>query len=335
MQVLCPKCGFSQPKDQYCAKCGVDMDRYKPTPTATWKKILQNPFLHLLWIFFLAFTSIQFIQKNRRDEMKQRIAYLKNGPVVIEKRMDSGDNREIQVTSSEQAQQALAGEGTTTLTTLAGKNGGAATGALTGKNENTEKEWRVRARYLEIDQSTANAWSEEMRSHGQYRQFDSVTLGVLPQFKNRLHDKGIKELQSFDKKVSLNSSAEWFAGTHHGNEIENESGLLSSIVIHEVKDGVLRGEFEVQRTLHLGKEPNKSTDRVSFGSPFEMNTNAAFVLIGLLPRSFAEELDEDLNPDAFLSIFKSRRFLNRQAEFTLLIDFDMNNISTPNTQERP
>lgn len=333
MQVHCPKCGFSQPQDQYCANCGVDMGRYKPTPTPTWKKILQNPFLHLLWIFFLAFTSIQFIQKNRRDELKQRIAYLKNGPVVIEKRMDNGDNREIEVTSNEQAEQALAGEGTTTLTTLLGKNTNSATTATSGKNENTEKELKVRARYLEIDQNTVNAWSEEMRNHGQFRQFDSVTLGVLPQYKNHLQDKGIKELQSFSKKINTNSSTEWFAGTHHSNDTENESGLLSSVVIHEVKDGILRGDFEVQRTLHLGKEPNKTTDRVSFGSPFEMNTNAAYVLIGLLPRRFAEELDEDLNPDAFLSIFKSRRFLNRQAEFTLLIDFDMNNISTPNTQE--
>lgn len=335
MQVLCPKCGFSQPKDQYCAKCGVDMDLYKPTPIPTWKKILQNPLLHLLWIFFLAFTSIQFIQKNRRDELKQRIAYLKNGPVVIEKRMNNGETREVQLTSSEQNEQALAGEGTTTLTTLAGKNIGTATSAAAGKNENIEKEWRVRARYLEIDQSTINIWNEEMHHHGQYRQFDNVTLGVLPQYKNRLQDKGIKELQSFDKKISLNSSTEWFAGTHHSNESENESGLLASVVIHEVKDSGLRGDFEVLRTLHLGKEPNKTTDRVSFGSPFDMNTNSAYVLIGLLPRGFAEELDEDLNPDAFLSIFKSRRFLNRQAEFTLLIDFDMNNVSTPNTQERP
>ncbi|MBK9294572.1 MAG: hypothetical protein IPM57_09025 [Oligoflexia bacterium] len=27
--ILCPKCGFEQPEDVYCAKCGVNMDTYK------------------------------------------------------------------------------------------------------------------------------------------------------------------------------------------------------------------------------------------------------------------------------------------------------------------
>ena len=26
----CPRCGFVQPKDRYCASCGLDIESYRP-----------------------------------------------------------------------------------------------------------------------------------------------------------------------------------------------------------------------------------------------------------------------------------------------------------------
>ncbi len=42
MMVNCPKCGFSQPQDQYCASCGVDMDAFRARHRAS-KSLFQNP----------------------------------------------------------------------------------------------------------------------------------------------------------------------------------------------------------------------------------------------------------------------------------------------------
>ena len=41
--VDCPKCGFYQPKDQYCAKCGVDMYKVPRNPAAAVFKLLKKP----------------------------------------------------------------------------------------------------------------------------------------------------------------------------------------------------------------------------------------------------------------------------------------------------
>lgn len=45
--INCPKCGFQQPPDQYCASCGIDMQRFKPTPTPAYQKVLSS------WMFQL------------------------------------------------------------------------------------------------------------------------------------------------------------------------------------------------------------------------------------------------------------------------------------------
>lgn len=42
MNIQCPKCQFSQPKDQYCAQCGIDISRYTKKPSIKLKTLLIN-----------------------------------------------------------------------------------------------------------------------------------------------------------------------------------------------------------------------------------------------------------------------------------------------------
>ncbi|MBE8163357.1 MAG: hypothetical protein HAW63_05155 [Bdellovibrionaceae bacterium] len=42
MNISCPKCRFSQPKDQYCAQCGIDMSRYAVKSSTKLKKFFIN-----------------------------------------------------------------------------------------------------------------------------------------------------------------------------------------------------------------------------------------------------------------------------------------------------
>ncbi|MBE8221470.1 MAG: hypothetical protein HAW60_01945 [Bdellovibrionales bacterium] len=42
MNIQCPKCQFSQPKDHYCAKCGVDISKYVKKSSTKLKTLLIN-----------------------------------------------------------------------------------------------------------------------------------------------------------------------------------------------------------------------------------------------------------------------------------------------------
>lgn len=41
--IECPKCGFIQPDDRYCANCGLDIQTYKPKGTPWYLKLLKSP----------------------------------------------------------------------------------------------------------------------------------------------------------------------------------------------------------------------------------------------------------------------------------------------------
>lgn len=57
----CPKCGFEQPEDQFCAKCGVNVSSYKPTVAlSAGLSSLLKPVLFVLVIIGLLF----FLFKN-------------------------------------------------------------------------------------------------------------------------------------------------------------------------------------------------------------------------------------------------------------------------------
>ena len=42
MLINCPKCHLSQPEDQYCARCGLDMKAYKPPEKTFLEKVFSN-----------------------------------------------------------------------------------------------------------------------------------------------------------------------------------------------------------------------------------------------------------------------------------------------------
>lgn len=56
--INCPKCNFLQPKDQYCARCGVNMETYKPPKVPGWKKFVGNWMVQLSALFILIFLVV-------------------------------------------------------------------------------------------------------------------------------------------------------------------------------------------------------------------------------------------------------------------------------------
>ncbi len=58
--VICPKCGFDQPPDRYCASCGVDLDNYKGKRKSTFRPA---PLVFLGIAIALILVTVFFIDK--------------------------------------------------------------------------------------------------------------------------------------------------------------------------------------------------------------------------------------------------------------------------------
>jgi hypothetical protein len=74
MMVNCPRCGFSQPKDQYCAKCGIDMLAFKAPPTPAWLKLVRHPGFQLGSLGALALVGFLFIRASNERSLAEKIS---------------------------------------------------------------------------------------------------------------------------------------------------------------------------------------------------------------------------------------------------------------------
>ncbi len=86
--IECPRCGFTQPKDQFCASCGLDIDAYVAKPKPILVRLVQNPNLHLTLIGILVVLVIGYIFYSQRELVSRQMGNLLDLPVSSR---DAGD----------------------------------------------------------------------------------------------------------------------------------------------------------------------------------------------------------------------------------------------------
>lgn len=62
MLIKCPKCGFDQPKDTYCANCGIEVDSFKPVQPPFWKTAIKSPWFSLLLFVGLGYGAYMYLK---------------------------------------------------------------------------------------------------------------------------------------------------------------------------------------------------------------------------------------------------------------------------------
>lgn len=74
MMVNCPRCGFSQPEDQYCAQCGVDMLNYQPARKPLWRRIAASTIFQVFVLAVVVTLVFSYAREKRQRELAERIA---------------------------------------------------------------------------------------------------------------------------------------------------------------------------------------------------------------------------------------------------------------------
>ena len=78
----CPKCHFSQPEDQYCANCGIDMGLYSPPTRPFFIYLLRTPFFSFLFLSLMMGGATFFIYHRKDDSLQRQIQYLQQGKAL-------------------------------------------------------------------------------------------------------------------------------------------------------------------------------------------------------------------------------------------------------------
>jgi hypothetical protein len=77
----CPRCGFEQPEDRYCASCGADVQKLNAKPKPIWIRLLQNPNFHLTMIGILMAIVVLYILYTQSELVSREVRTLLDLPL--------------------------------------------------------------------------------------------------------------------------------------------------------------------------------------------------------------------------------------------------------------
>jgi hypothetical protein len=180
MLTNCPKCGFSQPRDQYCASCGVDMLAYR-SPEKSWlQKFTENLFVQLFLVGLLGVISVFLITRNQKESFWSRVHFLRGSTQVS----STKEANHFAASASEEMPRGVSNE---TLANESASQPSALPSSEEPKLKSLPSRSQARLIYLEVPPALLTKWLEE----GQLSRVESsegVTIGYIPHLQQLLDE---------------------------------------------------------------------------------------------------------------------------------------------------
>jgi hypothetical protein len=328
MLINCPRCGFSQPKDQYCAQCGVDMLSYKPKSPPMAKTILQSGLFQVVLLIVVAVFVGQYII--RSDEPQKWVQKITRSQGVVKlntknlsaTKLDSSSQKPTQPGNELQAlrnqeiaipvasEKSLLGAGSSEAVS---SNSASTMAAATGKNLDATAETTTptfRLIYAEVNRENLAKWVNDSAGAGLYQNLQEYSAGILTDFRKR-SDITLNQLLTTDKRMALGQSETTLSGSVSDDANAQMIGLSTAIEYRTNENGVLHGSIVVSR--------NNRQTRETFPAEFDLPRGAVFFLIGALKNTHFLNEKSRLTMAPF-QILRSPDFMTQKTEFVIILE---------------
>lgn len=342
MLINCPRCGFQQPKDKYCAQCGVDMENFKPATPPAWKRFFGNPLIQLsLLVVVAGGVGVSLYQKGQQN-LERRVSYLRStvqiNPSSNEPVQPIAEAQDLaEAPTTDQASQALQADGADGVVTAYKVNPPAATAATPTAaalvdDKNKERSLaktgapHLVVYYAEVSRGSLNGLFAASRSTGQFMNFNDYSAGIVPSIRRSLSAPQTKILHKEDRALDNSKTLQWSYGLKDRRDPSVEIGLTTFFELSEMDNNNLRGNLEIQRTW---REPTSSgameIQRKSFPAIFEIGGDTGFFMSGVLPPQSNLENDDELTAIDVFKILRSPQFRAGDSELVIFVEFEKGN----------
>lgn len=314
MLINCPKCGLSQPDDQYCAQCGVNMHSFKKKEKPPIIKLLTSATFQIFILLLIGLLVGQSLFKNQdsRSWFKQIThfqGFTKSKSTAHFDSNPNSDNFETHLSNAASQNNSAESDAENKIASSAL----AATSMPMGTTSDAQNLSSVvfKVKYVEINADILAKWMSESTQLGFFQNLDNYSAGILPDFKKR-KNPAFQIIKTFDIKLSAGASASNLSGilSPDGNQF---TGLLTLLEFKTLEDDILHGNVYVTKSGLQGTE--------SYPAEFVLPKESIFFIVGALkPHHFASERSKlDMPP---FQIFKSADFMTRKTEFVIIIEPD-------------
>lgn len=357
MLVNCPKCGFDQPKDTYCASCGIEMDSYKPIKPPFWKTFIKSPLLSLLVFVGLGYGAYMYLKNPSQfqfpnsssstvESTSPDVAENPGVPVVdpnlappsssepapAEGSMSSAPpppeptpaKPEVITTALAPPSEPIAKARPPMEETerpAAEKSESTTTSRDAVPVESITGPLVVEIRFVEAPQAVVQSFLSEA-SDNSGGDSGEMSYAIVKNAASWINNKSFKELDHFTKSVpDVKKKLQWFSGTHEPTT-GAPFGLDFQISIQSRTGGHLAGDIFLSRSMvdHL-PTGQVETQRKEFTTHFETDVGSLIGLAGVMPRTRYKAEDKDPLQDSLLKVFLSQPFLDGETDLLILMQF--------------
>jgi hypothetical protein len=299
----CPKCKFRQPKDQYCANCGIDMFAYKSTSPEKSKSIFTNgSFLVFMLVCVASLIAYFIANSDHPQNWVRKISYSSKSSSLISQKQNStqtlnetNPSTDVQVVpSSEANMNALATESNTN-------------NLETVDSENISAE--VKFTFAEISRNDLAAWINESQRLELLQLNNDFSAGILPNFKSKFQSS-FKELKMESKKIFLKKPQALLFGKTI-DETSEFVGFQANLDLKSVENQTTKGHLNITKISRY--------EKIELPIEFELQKDALFFINWKTAMSGFENENLLFTTPPF-QILKSVDFLNQKTEFIILIE---------------
>lgn len=351
MLVNCPKCGFSQPQDQYCANCGVDMLAFKPVQKPLLQRILSNTIFQIVTLVAIVLTVFAIVRLQERRDLAERISAIENAPStqVVEKRVAREKSQPIDRSqadlSSATADRAVAPESAvaaaapkapeapaeqppaappapppeTTEVAQTAKTPQANDPAAVGVQK-TAAPTSVRVQFYEIQRAALPNLATDPES---VETLGNVTSGVVANLSQKLSTPGLgRSLESSaPKPVKTQQTVTFFSGQPHettgefvGYTVEVVPGPTDERGNTQMKVTVWRGMRNQNEQLQVQVDP------VALPESFSVPRGGGIFIAGALPKPDTAADGEVYRQHRVFSLLSQPTFRNGVTDLVIFIE---------------
>lgn len=321
----CPRCGFSQPKDQFCANCGINMQAYEPAPKPVSQKLFSNPYLIGTLVTVILASMIWYLQSRSsgdpdltgntitRDEDFEKQRQEELAKAEEERRQRSVERREQR---QQQAQKRQTQRSTINTQAINAQNPAAQAQSGSGDTPIPQAPKQLQMRFFEVPQNVLDQVYEKGREVSASSVSRTLIVSSAAELMAIL--QGAKSAGPSKSWTTLPGETQ----TANYTNLSDTPKAVNYDMNLEVLINRASGEglsYQFRGDLYLAEGENTSSPIELPPETHQVPIKGAIVVVGFLPHEgLSEEAPRELlNPP--LSVLAHPEFRTSETEFLIVL----------------
>lgn len=322
--ITCPHCGFKQPKDVFCAKCGIDIDNYTPEKKPFLKTLTESSLFYIVLLLavvsmttFFAYEKIlTHLKKETSDPFSSQLDYIpmdrmssptQNQTPYDDVLLDSLPSQE----TKNQASGTIATQ-TNTPTNITNVT-------LTSISKTVRVYFVILPRDIPLFQTQ----TAELRD-GQYGIIFNFAqaFAEIPDEEKDIIIQHSWEVETNSGRPQINTfSLRGNAESEENNGLD-QIGIIMEMLVQEMTATQIILRSEINVFLAEGNRENRrSYQDAIVMDRIELNSGNATFIFGLLPHRLPSPIEQEELPEALRLLMESDDFIQLNTELFIIVEY--------------